>query len=58
MRVPALLLLPLLLQAQAGTYGPCIQGDALANTPIGPSGNQVSYRFRAGPGGPLRGIVA
>ncbi len=56
MRVPALLLLPLLLQAQAGTYGSCIQGDSLANTPIGPHGNQVSYRFRARPGGPLRGI--
>jgi len=56
MRVPALLLLPLLLQAQAGIYGSCIQGDSLANTPIGPSGNQVSYRFRAGPGGPLLGV--
>lgn len=56
MRMPVLPLFPLLLQAQAGYYGSCIQGDALANTPIGPSGNQVSYRFRAGPGGPLKGI--
>ncbi|BDU71231.1 hypothetical protein [Mesoterricola silvestris] len=56
MRVPALILLPLLLAAQARFYGPCTQGDSLANTPIGPSGNEVSYRFRAGPGGPLRGV--
>ena len=49
-------LLPLWLPARAAIYGPGIQADSLANTPIGPYGNQVSYRFRADPGGRLRGI--
>ncbi len=50
------LLLPLILQAQAAYYGSCVQGDSLANTTIGPNGNQVSCRFRATVGGPLEGI--
>jgi len=48
------LALPLLLAARP--YGPALQADALANTPIGPSGNQVDLRFKAGPGGILQGI--
>jgi len=51
-----LLAFPLLLGAQPATYGPGLQGDSLANTTLGPSGNEVSCRFRAEPGGTLRGI--
>ena len=40
-------LFPLGAPAQGAFYGPAIQADALANTPIGKSGLQVSYRFRA-----------
>lgn len=51
-----LLLLPSLLLAESGIYGPCVQGDSLANTTIGPHGNQVDLRFRATPGGVFEGI--
>jgi hypothetical protein len=37
-------------------YGSCIQADSLANTPIGKGGIQVSYRFRARPGGVFQAI--
>jgi hypothetical protein len=43
------------LRAQGALYGPALGGDALANTPIGKGGIQVSCRFRADPGGVLRG---
>lgn len=52
MRLPGLLLLAAVLRA-AGFYGPCVQADSLANTTLGPQGNQVSCRFRADPGGTL-----
>ena len=48
--------LPLGLHAQGALYGPGLQADSLANTPIGKSGLQVSYRFRAAPGGELQAI--
>jgi len=50
------LLIPLGLHAQGICYGPGVGADALANTPIGKSGIQVSCRFRANPGGVLRGV--
>ncbi|BDU75453.1 hypothetical protein [Mesoterricola sediminis] len=37
-------------------YGPALQAEALANTTLGPYGNEVSVRFRAAPGGVLRGV--
>ena len=43
------------LRAQGPLYGPALGGDALANTPIGKGGIQVSCRFKADPGGVLRG---
>jgi hypothetical protein len=43
------------LAAQGAFYGPAIRGDALANTPIGKGGIQVSCRFRADPGGVFQG---
>jgi len=33
--------------AGSGCYGPAIGADSLASTTVGPSGNMVSYRFRA-----------
>jgi len=47
---------PLGATAQGAFYGPCIQADALANTPIGKAGLAVSCRFRARPGGALRAV--
>lgn len=47
--------IPLGLWAQGDLYGPGIGADALANTPIGKAGNQVSCRFRADPGGVFQG---
>jgi len=49
------LFLPVVLLA-GGRYGPGIQADALANTTVGPYGNEVSIRFRAEPGGRLESI--
>ena len=41
----------------SGCYGPGLGADSLANTVIGgPSGNIVSYRFRAGHSGSLQQI--
>jgi hypothetical protein len=51
-----LLLLPRVLQAHPGFYGSGTQADSLANTTIGPHGNQVGCRFRAEAGGALEGI--
>ena len=48
--------LPALGASGPGTYGPGLGGDALANTTLGPGGNEVSLRFRAEPGGVLQGI--
>lgn len=49
--------LALPLAANPGAlYGPGIQADSLANTPIGKGGVQVSCRFRAQPGGVFQGI--
>jgi hypothetical protein len=39
-----------------GVYGPAVQADSLANTTLGPGGNEVSCRFRARPGGRLLAI--
>ena len=50
-----MLLIPLGLHAQGLLYGPAVGADALANTPIGKSGIQVSCRFRA-KGGVFRGV--
>ena len=44
------------LAGQVTGYGPCVQADSLANTPIGKGGVQVSLRFRAAPGGVLQAI--
>jgi hypothetical protein len=55
--LPAVLpLVPLAALAQGAFYGPCIQADALANTPIGRSGLEASYRFRAQYSGALQSI--
>lgn len=59
MALTALLLslIPLGAHAQgAARYGPGIQADSLANTPIGKGGVQVSCRFRAAPGGVFQAI--
>ena len=53
--LPILLIAPLGL-AQGALYGPGIQADSLANTPVGKGGLEVSYRFRAKPGGPLQAV--
>jgi hypothetical protein len=50
-----LVILSLGLEAQGAFYGPAIRADALANTPIGKGGVEVSCRFRAMPGGVLQG---
>jgi hypothetical protein len=42
--------------SQGTLYGPALAGDALANTTIGPGGNEVSLRFKAEPGGVLRAV--
>jgi len=55
MKILVFMLLSWFLQAQ-GIYGPGLQADSLANTTLGPNGNQVSLRFRAVRDGNLQGI--
>jgi len=53
--IAVVFLVPLGLGAQGDVYGPALRADDLANTPIGQAGTQVSYRFRADPGGVFQG---
>lgn len=57
--MPPVLCLVLLVTSSLsarGIYGSAVQADALANTTLGPGGNEVSCRFRARPGGKLLAI--
>jgi len=56
MMVSMCALLPLAARAQGVCYGPAIQADSLANTPVGKGGLEVSYRFKANPGGQLQAV--
>ncbi len=42
--------------AASGCYGPGIGADGLANTTVGPHGNQVSYRFKSRKSGQLQRV--
>ena len=55
MKILIIMLFSLILHAQA-IYGPGLQADSLANTTLGPNGNQVSIRFRAVRDGALAGV--